>query len=43
MGQLIAGVAHEINNPVNFICGNLSMLQSTPKTCCNCCKTIKLL
>jgi len=24
LGELVAGLAHEINNPVNFVCGNLT-------------------
>lgn len=28
IGQLVAGIAHEINNPVNFIHGNLRHLES---------------
>jgi len=27
LGQLVAGIAHEINNPINFIYGNLKHLQ----------------
>ena len=31
LGQLVAGIAHEINNPVNFIHGNLAHVQEYSK------------
>ncbi len=32
LGELVAGVAHEINNPVNFIYGNISHINDYTKT-----------
>lgn len=35
LGQMVAGVAHEINNPVSFIYGNISYLQEYLKNLLN--------
>ncbi|WP_017305502.1 sensor histidine kinase [Spirulina subsalsa] len=32
LGQMVAGIAHEINNPVNFIYGNLSHIEEYSET-----------
>lgn len=36
LGQLVAGVAHEINNPVSFIYGNLEYLTGSVKDLLQC-------
>jgi signal transduction histidine kinase len=28
LGQMVAGIAHEINNPINFIYGNLEYVNN---------------
>lgn len=35
LGQLIAGISHEINNPMNFIHGNLEYLENYTQTLLN--------
>jgi len=32
LGQMVAGIAHEINNPVNFVDANLSYVKEYSQT-----------
>ena len=32
LGRLVAGIAHELNNPINFVYGNVDFLASTSAT-----------
>ncbi len=38
LGRLAAGVAHEINNPISYVIGNLSVLRRDGKPPCACWK-----
>jgi signal transduction histidine kinase len=42
LGQLVAGIAHEINNPVNFIYGNLSYADIYTKELLNLVETYRI-
>src|SRR5205085_996008 len=34
LGQMVAGVAHEINNPLSFVANNVAVLQRDTKALC---------
>jgi PAS domain S-box-containing protein len=41
LGQLVAGIAHEINNPINFIYGNLHYLEEYVQSLLNIVQTFQ--
>lgn len=42
LGQMVAGIAHEINNPINFISGNLGYVEDYTQTLLRLVEALKL-
>lgn len=41
LGQMVAGIAHEINNPIGFVSNNLTFLMEKTEQLRNCCDKLR--